>query len=274
MRFFTDGLSNINMAIERIIPGTPEWDAFYANHLQRYQFACSRLASGQQLNLLDAACGVGYGTHQLAGLPATRSVTGVDRSEEALSVAQKSFSATNIRYLRDDCHTLESAAANGPFDAVVSFETLEHLPDPEAFLRSCHRNLKPGGLLIISTPNKSVSSPDTLDWEFHEKEYLATEFQQLLEKAGFGGIQLFGQQYTLKGNLKREIRGDLNRLWSNPFVRAGLWLQQKLKGHRPVPVLKETLDDFEIVGYPDAAACEARGEEGPFVLLAVATRNT
>jgi 2-polyprenyl-3-methyl-5-hydroxy-6-metoxy-1,4-benzoquinol methylase len=260
------------MAIERIIPGTLEWDAFYANHLQRYQFAAAELAAGKELRVLDAACGVGYGSKQLAGTPAVSEVTAIDRSTEALALARGQFAAPNIRYLEDDCHTLAAASASGPFDAVVSFETLEHLPNPEAFLQSCYRNLQSGGQLIISTPNKSVSSPDTLDWEYHEKEYTATEFLQLLKQAGFSEVRLFGQQYSLKGQLKRELRGDLNRLFSNPFVRAGAWMQRLLRGYKPAPVLRETLDDFEIRAFSTPAACEAMELNGPFVLLAVATR--
>lgn len=260
------------MAIERIIPGTLAWDAFYANHLQRYLFAAAELAAGKELRVLDAACGVGYGSRQLAGTGAVSEVTAIDRSAEALRVARGQFAATNIRYLQDDCHTLAAASACGPFDAVVSFETLEHLPNPEAFLYSCFRNLRSSGRLIISTPNKTVSSPDTLDWEYHEKEYTATEFLQLLEQAGFREVRLFGQQYSLKGQLKRELRGDLNRLFANPFVRAGVWIQRVFRGYKPLPVLCETLDDFEIRAFPTPAECESLEQNGPFVLLAVATR--
>jgi hypothetical protein len=54
------------MAIERIVPGTKEWDAFYANHIFRYQFAANILKEDSIAKLLDAACGVGYGSAFLA----------------------------------------------------------------------------------------------------------------------------------------------------------------------------------------------------------------
>ncbi len=260
------------MAIERIVPGTVEWEAYYANHISRYMFAQRILDQGKATNILDAACGVGYGTHFLATHTAAAKITGVDRSAEALAVAGTQFNHANIAFITDDCHTLQAASAYGPFDTIVSFETLEHLPKPEDFLNSCYRELKNGGTIIVSTPNKTVSSPEQLNWEFHEKEYTAGEFYQLMTAAGFTNIQLYGQQFSMKGKIKNEIRSDLNRLFSNPFVRAGRWVQAALRGHKPVPVLPESLDDFEIRSFQDTLACEAEGTNGPFVLIVTAQK--
>lgn len=261
------------MGIERIEPGTMEWDAFYANHIARYQFAERYINDKKITKLLDAACGVGYGANYLASANTSFSVTAIDRSAHALQIAQKKFSNNNIEFLEDDCHTLAAASQKAPFHCVVSFETLEHLPKPASFLKACYQSLSTGGVMIISTPNKSVSSPGNLEWEFHEKEYTAAEFCDLLAHAGFTNIKLFGQQLTFKGKLKNEIRADLNRLFSNPFVRAGMWLQQKLRGVKSVPVLKETTDDFEILPLENPAAADSLGKEGPFVLVAVAEKK-
>lgn len=258
------------MAIERIVPGTKEWEAFYANHILRYQFAANILKNDKAVSLLDAACGVGYGSAYLAKQIDASTIVAIDRSADALEVAHANFSSPAIKFLADDCQTLQAASAYGAFDAVVSFETFEHLPKPMDFLAACYNNLKPSGKIIISTPNKSVSSPQQLNWEYHEKEYTASELYTCLEEAGYKNIRVYGQEFTMKGKIKNEIRGDLNRLFSNPFVRAGLWLQAKLKGYKPMPVLKETIDDFEIVSYECPADCEAKGTDGPFVLIATA----
>ena len=50
------------MAIERIVPGTIEWEAFYANHICRYQFAKEQIEKTDAVHILDAACGTGYGS--------------------------------------------------------------------------------------------------------------------------------------------------------------------------------------------------------------------
>lgn len=260
------------MAIERIVPGTKEWDAFYANHILRYKFAVQVLEKTNTSTILDAACGVGYGSAFIAKELPVKKVVAVDRSAEALQVANKTFQSANVFFLEDDCHTLKAAATHAPFDAVVSFETFEHLPKPADFLAACYANLKTGGNIIISTPNKSVSSPEELTWEYHEKEYTATELFDSLLSAGFKNVALYGQQFNTKGIIKNEIRGELNRVFSNPFVRAGMWLQSKLKGHSFGPVLKETIDDFEIAPFNTPAECEAKGMTGPFVLIAVAEK--
>lgn len=258
------------MAIERITPGTIEWDAYYANHITRYQFAAEKLKESRYVNLLDAACGVGYGADHLSGIDGVK-ITAIDRSELALSTALKQFKKPNINFIIDDCHTLENASASGPFDAIISFETLEHLPYPEQFLKSSFNNLGPAGMLVVSTPNQLVSSPgNALNWEYHEKEYTAAELYSLLITSGFTNIQLYGQQLNLKGKIKNELRADLNRLWSNPFVRFGKWIQGSLRGRSFNAVLKETIDDFEIIKFDDAADIDRLLLDGPFVLIAIA----
>lgn len=260
------------MAIERITPGTIEWEAFYANHIIRYEFAFEKLKATQSLNLLDAACGVGYGANFLSKLSSTQ-ITAIDRSDEAMAVATKYFKKDNIRFIKDDCQSLDSASKYGPYDAIVSFETLEHLPDPDKFLSSSFNNLKANGRLILSTPNQMVSSPDNnLNWEYHEREYSASQLYNLLYSAGFINIRLYGQQFTQKGKIKNEIRDDLNRLWSNPAIRFGRWIQKVLRGRKFEPVLKETLDDFEIISFEHPSDCERLALQGPFVLLAIAEK--
>lgn len=258
------------MVIERIVPGTLEWDAYYANHISRYQFATDHLKQFEIGNLLDAACGVGYGSQFLAKVFAGAKVTGVDRSKEALSIANKYFKKGEVNFIEDDCHTLKAASAFGPFDAIVSFETLEHLPRPNDFLSSCYANLKERGSFIVSTPNQLVSSPGgNLNWEFHEKEYKAEEVIQMLGLAGFKNIELYGQRFTQIGKFRKQIRAGLHTIHSNPFVRVGRWIQSITKKHTFSSVLPEQQEDFEIVKYTDLTDLDKEGINGPFVVIAI-----
>ena len=169
------------MSFERIEPGTREWDAFYANHIHRYHFACEILAERGAQKVLDAACGAGYGARQLARAVDV-DVVAVDRDERALGIARRDFAHPRVQFVADDCTTLDAARELAPYDAITSFETLEHLKAPEAFLRAAAELLAPGGLLVISVPNGDVASAE--DWEFHERDFNASELEQILHGAG------------------------------------------------------------------------------------------
>ena len=260
------------MAFERITPGTHEWDAYYGNHICRYAFAADLLAGRPHARVLDAACGVGYGARALAeALPGAR-VVAVDRDEAALAVARGQFAHDRVTVLADDCYTLAAAATHGPYDAVVSFETLEHLAEPARFLSAVRGVLAPGGTLVVSTPNQSVTGFETPDdWSFHEKEYTAAELTALLAGHGFDAADLFGQRVTPIGQLRSEVRGELHALASNPLARVGSAVQRVLRRHPRRAVLPEQPSDFEVAP-TTGAACAAEGDRGPFVLIAVAQR--
>lgn len=258
------------MGFERIVPGTAEWDSYHGNHLARYQFAVETLNASRPRLILDAACGVGYGTKYLAEcLGAT--VVGVDRSAEALAVANKEFRHPSVKFLSDDCHTLEAASKHGPFDAVVSMETFEHLPKPVEFLGAVRRVLKPGGAFVVSTPNADEYA-NAGHWEFHEKEYTADEFYSMLREAGFQNVVAVGQRLTERGRDRAEIRAELARLAQNPFIRFGKFLQQTLR-RREIrkAVLPERPEDYVFVHIEDGLTkrCAGKGYE---VLVGVAVR--
>jgi SAM-dependent methyltransferase len=256
------------MAFERIVPGTPEWTAYYANHIQRYAFAADTIARERVEKILDVACGVGYGAHFLA-IRELGEIVAVDNDSGALDSARKHFSHPAIRYVQDDCHTLVQARQHGPFDAIVSFETIEHLKRPADFLSACHQCLRESGFLIISTPNASVHESEA-KWKFHEKEFTAPEFESLLSSAGYRDISLFGQTKTAIGRLRDDIRFELNLLRSNPFFRLGRLLQRlRHPSYEQLPSpLPQRAEDFEITPMESAQACDAEGASGPFVIIA------
>ena len=261
------------MGIERIVPGTKEWEAFYANHICRYRFAAEQIGERGKVTVLDAACGVGYGSGFLAK-NALAEIKAIDRSSVALELARNKFAAENIRFFEDDCHTLQHASAFAPYDFIVSFETLEHLPQPSLFIRNCYSNLKSGGKLIISTPNQPVSSPGgQLNWEFHEKEYTVYELREILSAEGFLNIMIYGQETTAIGKLRSEFRAALNTINSNPFIRLGRRLQSIFRGRKFSATLPEQTEDFVIIPYTSDEEITAKGEQGPFVLIAVCEKR-
>ena len=155
-------------------------------HLSRYQFA--RELFDPHWRCLDAACGSGYGASFLADK--VRSVDGVDVDPSTIDFATTTYKQTNLTYHRADLQS-RLPFKNGTFDAITSFETLEHVSDQTKMTSEFHRVLKPGGILVISTPDREVSERIGLDNRFHVAELSKREFVDLLSRSFFVK-QVFG----------------------------------------------------------------------------------
>jgi SAM-dependent methyltransferase len=168
---------------ERIIPDETE-PGVVALHLKRYTFA---LPYCRDRDVLDVACGVGYGSAQLAAV--ARAVVGGDVSEDAIAYARRRYSCPNVAFRVLDAGDLPFD--DDTFDCVVSFETIEHLDDRDAYLREVSRVIRPEGLYIVSTPRveRTTEHPDN---PFHRVEYSEQDFRALLERH-FPSVELYGQ---------------------------------------------------------------------------------
>lgn len=170
---------------ERYLPEVDGQIAF--EHLHRYHFA-ARHAVG--MTVLDVACGEGYGTNILAAV--ARVATGLDISMEAVGHASAEYVRENLSFVAGSAAELPFPDAT--FDLVVSFETIEHHDRHEEMISEIHRVLRPGGLLIISSPNKQYYSIESgYQNPFHVKELLREEFVDLLASS-FKNVQLHGQR--------------------------------------------------------------------------------
>jgi 2-polyprenyl-6-hydroxyphenyl methylase/3-demethylubiquinone-9 3-methyltransferase len=109
-----------------------------------------RLASGR-VRVLDLGCGAGFMANRLAehGFE----VTGVDASEQSLSVAARHDTTGRVRYLRGDVRQLP--VADAAFDAVTAMDLLEHVEEPELVIAEAARVLAPGGLFLFHTFNRN-----------------------------------------------------------------------------------------------------------------------
>jgi 2-polyprenyl-3-methyl-5-hydroxy-6-metoxy-1,4-benzoquinol methylase len=142
-------------------------------HLARYAFAAKYVA---EKRVLDAACGTGYGTEILKVAGAAGSVLGIDLDEEAIEYARNRHQPSGVSYIASNAARIEAPA--GSFEVITSFETIEHVPDDLLLLQEFARLLKPGGTLIISTPN---AWPLSLA-KYHVREYNRDSFLLTLGK--------------------------------------------------------------------------------------------
>lgn len=103
---------------------------------------------------LDVGCGAGLLCEPLARLGA--SVTGVDAAPEniAAAAAHAAGRGLDLRYMAGEVSTLDI----GQFDLVTSMEVIEHVADKQAFVAALAARLAPGGLLVLSTPNRTARS--------------------------------------------------------------------------------------------------------------------
>ncbi len=175
---------------ERLIPGEVDVDLLN-EHVARYTFA-SRLARGKRV--LDAGCGAGYGSAELART--ALAVVGVDVAPEAIEFARAHYQSDNLSFEQASCAILPYDASS--FDLVVAFEVIEHLQDWRAFLLETARVLSPNGQLVVSTPNKlyytESRGPHGAN-PFHVHEFTFDEFRQELN-AVFPHVSLYLENHV------------------------------------------------------------------------------
>lgn len=241
---------------------------------------CVRYAFAQQYvrpkdTVVDAACGLGYGSAILwAGTQAAR-VIGIDNSPAAIRYAKGCYAPArdHLEFVEADVTEL-SFIESESVGTVVSFETVEHVSDPAAFLTEVQRILIPGGRFICSVPNLWVDERGKDVGEYHLHSYDYHKIKQLCARY-FLVEQVFAQnagggyKYPDQGRSLREV--DLE--CDNAGVEAEWWVVIGMKN----PLLGSRQNFIERI-YPVAAgeACAAvswgRDYENPWVYHALVNR--
>lgn len=165
-------------------------------HTMRYHWASQYIHFHDVV--LDAACGLGYGSSILAHNSQCSKVIGLDKSDYAIDYAWSAYGSVSnqLEFSACDVTNLGHIKDNTIHD-VVSFETLEHLEDPAPFLRECKRVLIPGGRFICSVPNnwadETGKDPNPYHFQVYTKEKLIRQLSEFFivehvysQKAGDG----------------------------------------------------------------------------------------
>ena len=162
----------------------PDVSGIRRDHVARYEWAARQLKPASRV--LDLACGVGYGAKILAD--AGHAVAAVDRDEEAIAFAKEHYAHERVNY---HCGTADWTAGfeADAFDAVVCFETIEHIEDPLPVLKRFN-GIAP--LLLASVPNEDKFP--FRNYAFHFRHYRPYEFKELIEQAGFSVDTWHGQE--------------------------------------------------------------------------------
>jgi 2-polyprenyl-3-methyl-5-hydroxy-6-metoxy-1,4-benzoquinol methylase len=195
-------------------------------HRQRYLIA-SEYAGGK--NILDIACGTGYGT-DIVKKGGAQTATGIDIDSSAVNEAKNKYESKGLTYFCHDYNDLNDINMLEPelieklknkFDLIVSFETIEHLEKPDEFLKTISKYLKINGILITSVP----VTPSVDANPFHLHDFTNKSFNRLLIDNGFEAFKTIFQKqkfnpFNVKKNMidsGREIRKNIIKFYfANP----------------------------------------------------------
>lgn len=163
---------------ERTVPGIPAENYWFRRHEAAYEALLPHCADAV---VLEAGCGEGYG----AGLIA-------DVANRVLALDYDELTAGHVHRNYPALHAVRGNLAQLPLrsesvDVVANLQVIEHLWDQAGFLTECHRVLRPGGVLLVTTPNRITFSPgrDTPLNPFHTRELAAAELAELLRDTDF-----------------------------------------------------------------------------------------
>ena len=191
-------INKIDWKGERILPTHSSTDAA-VNHIARYDFALKYISG----KTLDAACGAGYGSYILSKKKETN-VIGIDIEDEAINWAKNFYLSDkkiiNLDFKVEDIYNLPFS--DKFFDAIVSFETLEHLPFLDKYFLELKRVLAPAGKLIISVPDYDTNTGSGFPNPYHLNELSLNDFTKYLNKY-FKNYDLFFQELEIQNSISK-----------------------------------------------------------------------
>ena len=189
---------------ERSSGHDPSEQVIYNRCLYAYK-AASEFVKG---SIIELGSGEGYGIHMLA--PLAQTYLAVDKFDTDFS------GHSNVEFRKQLLPSLAGIAEN-TFDFAVTFQVIEHIQDDKTFISEIHRVLKPGGMLLLTTPNRPMSITRN---PWHIREYTAAElaaivgksFSKVEVKGVFGSPVVMEYHERNKASVKRITRFDILNL--------------------------------------------------------------
>lgn len=210
----------------------------YAMHAASYTFV-QAICTGKKV--LDFGCGSGYGTRRISEF--AQEAQGVDVASDAVEYAKARYRNDNLHFLQIDPQS-PLPFPDGSFDVLLSFQVIEHVSDDDAYLREAHRLLKPGGTLVVITPDReSRLLPGQKPWNrWHLREYA---MPQLADK--------IRRRFQLKSELRMGARWEIAATEIRRYTRTK-WLTLPVTlPFIPEPLRRGALDLIHtLIGKPKA----------------------
>lgn len=179
---------------------------------QRLLFAYEAAKNYVSGNVLEVGCGEGRGLEVLSSL--CSAYTALDKNKALLDDLSQKY--PNFTFLETNVPPFSGIGSN-VFDCVIAFQVIEHIPNDDLFVKEIHRVLKPGGIVIITTPNILLTLTRN---PWHEREYTALQLNTLLSKyfssvsaQGITGSQRVWDYYELnKKSVQKYTKWDIFNL--------------------------------------------------------------
>ena len=227
---------------ERTVPGLAQENYWFRRHQVVYERFVDRCTG---CDVLEAGCGEGYGADLIAGV--ARRVIGLDYDESAVAHVRTRYPRVDMRHGNLASLPLDDDAV----DVVVNFQVIEHLWDQGQFVDECARVLRPGGVLLMSTPNRITFSPgrDTPINPFHTRELNAAELTELLTDAGLVMEGVYGVFHGARlTELDARHGGSIIDAQITRALAAAPWSADLLADVESI-----TTADFDMIGAEDRA---------------------
>ena len=204
-----NGLSDTG---ERMLPPREnETSVVFARHQFAYEYA-RQFVKGK--SVLDVGCGTGYGSDLLAR--EALSVVAIDRDPDAVAFCRNHYSRANLSFTQGDA---ENLPGNATYDICISFQVIEHLHDPDRFLRALKKLTNPGGIVLITTPNSKTGLGAKTDNPFHLSEMSFSQFSEAVGSS-FASSKVFGIGYAMRSRIREMVL-------RSPLYSLGRMLKRK-----------------------------------------------
>lgn len=201
---------------ERWIPGFL-YKVTEEEHLDRYNYIINLT---KDKKVLDIACGSGFGSYIIATEGNAKYVIGVDLDNNAIRYANHKFQHDKIKRFVGDAVKFKYEEK---FDIIISFETIEHIPDYKGFINNLHDNLNENGKLVISTPiipfttDKPINPYHVIEWSYQDFTILLSEHFNI-EEIILQNICLKTNRFEKRGLFKK-IKDKIRRTFLNSKSR-------------------------------------------------------